>query len=323
MNVAAAPVETPGWMSLVLRLAGVYNLLWGAYAVLFPDHFWALVGMPSPNYPFLWQCIGMIVGVYGIGYWFAAADIPRHWPIILVGFLGKIFGPLGFVQAHFIDGVVPLRFGVTLLTNDLIWWVPFARMLRHAYVVNESRRRAALTDHAPAEPVDAAGALRATRTSGGVTLEEWSRRGPVLLVFLRHLGCTFCRETLADLREQRARIEADGTRIVLVHMNPPEVAAKFFAGYGLGDLEHVSDPEKRLYRAMELARGSIGQLFGPRLWVRGVGAGLLRRHFVGGLAGDGLQMPGAFVLRDGRVVRAFRHADASDRPDYCALAAAR
>ena len=41
----------------------------------------------------------MIVGVYGVGYWIAGDDPYRHWPIVLVGFLGKAFGPVGFATA--------------------------------------------------------------------------------------------------------------------------------------------------------------------------------------------------------------------------------
>jgi hypothetical protein len=32
-------------------------------------------------------------------------------------------------------------------------------------------------------------------------------------------------------------------------------------------------------------------------------------------------MPGAFLIHNARLVRAFRHQDAADRPDYCALTA--
>jgi small multidrug resistance pump len=87
--------------------------------------------MEQPRYPFIWQCVGMIVGVYGIGYLAAARDPVRHWPIVLVGFLGKIFGPLGYVMGV-LKGEVPAAFGVTLPTNDLVWWVPFALILLHA-----------------------------------------------------------------------------------------------------------------------------------------------------------------------------------------------
>ena len=48
--------------------------------------------------------VGMIVGVYGIGYIIASARPLVHWPIILVGFLGKIFGPIGFTKA-LIEGI--------------------------------------------------------------------------------------------------------------------------------------------------------------------------------------------------------------------------
>ena len=73
----------------------------------------------------------MIVGVYGVGYWIASYDPIRHWPIVLVGLLGKIFGPLGFVKAY-IDGVFNIKFGLTIITNDLIWWYPFGMILYKA-----------------------------------------------------------------------------------------------------------------------------------------------------------------------------------------------
>jgi small multidrug resistance pump len=80
------------------------------------------------NYVGIWQCVGMIVGVYGVGYWIAASDPQRHWPIVLVGFLGKIFGPIGFIQAY-MDGIFNSKFGLTIITNDLIWWIPFYLIL--------------------------------------------------------------------------------------------------------------------------------------------------------------------------------------------------
>ena len=79
----------------------------------------------------------MIVGVYGIGYVAAARDPLRHWPIVLVGFLGKIFGPLGYVMGV-ARGEVPPAFGVTLPTNDLVWWVPFGMILWQAWRSRQS-----------------------------------------------------------------------------------------------------------------------------------------------------------------------------------------
>jgi hypothetical protein len=119
-------------MTVVLYLAAAYNVIWGAVVVLFPRATLNFLGVGDLNYPQFWQCIGMIVGVYGIAYAIAARDPVTHRGIILVGLLGKVFGPLGFVIAV-TRGELPLRFGLTLLGNDLPWWIPFALMLRYAY----------------------------------------------------------------------------------------------------------------------------------------------------------------------------------------------
>ncbi|MFO0906263.1 MAG: hypothetical protein U0939_24865 [Pirellulales bacterium] len=119
-------------MKPVLLVAGVYNLAWGAFAVLLPVQPFEWIGMAPPNYPSLWQCIGMIVGVYGIGYAIAAFDPVRHWPIVLVGLLGKIFGPIGFLWTAS-RGELPWMAGATILTNDIAWWIPFALILLHVW----------------------------------------------------------------------------------------------------------------------------------------------------------------------------------------------
>ena len=116
-----------------LLAAALYNLLWGAWVVLLPSTAFTLLGMEVPDYLFLWQCIGMIVGVYGIGYLIAATDHRRHWPIVLVGFLGKVGGPVGYLWGA-LSGTTPVEFGILIISNDLIWLWPFARLLRDAWV---------------------------------------------------------------------------------------------------------------------------------------------------------------------------------------------
>lgn len=122
-------------MKRTLVAAGIYNLAWGLLVVGFPDRWFELLDMAPPRYPAIWQCVGMIVGVYGIGYLAAASNPLRHWPIVLVGLLGKIIGPIGFVGAA-ASGQVSWMLGLTIITNDLVWWLPFGMMLlaaaRHA-----------------------------------------------------------------------------------------------------------------------------------------------------------------------------------------------
>lgn len=132
------------WMRIVLVAAGIYNLAWGGLAILAPQWCFRAVGMEPPNYPELWQCIGMIVGVYGIGYIIASSDPIRHWPITLVGLLGKVLGPIGFVGA-LVSGRMPLAFGWNILTNDLIWWLPFVGILWAAWRSHAGTAAAAWT----------------------------------------------------------------------------------------------------------------------------------------------------------------------------------
>ena len=131
--------RNPKWMKPLLLAAAGYNIVWGAIVILFPSAIFQCLGMEQPNYPEIWQCLGMVVGVYGIGYGIAAFDPMRHWPIVLVGFLGKLLGPIGLVRAA-LQGRLPWRFGWLNLTNDLIWLIPFAVILLRAYRVNSAGR---------------------------------------------------------------------------------------------------------------------------------------------------------------------------------------
>ena len=115
-----------------LKLAAIYNIIYGTYLIIFPSHFFKLIDAPLPRYLEFWQCIGMIVGVYGVGYWIAARDPSRHYAIVLVGLMGKVFGPIGFIGA-LIKGSLPLTFGVMIIFNDLIWWPSFIYFALQAY----------------------------------------------------------------------------------------------------------------------------------------------------------------------------------------------
>ena len=136
--------KAPRWMRIVLGLAGLYNLTWGALVILFPFWTFEAGGLKQPGQelqpPEVWQCLGMVVGVYGIGYLLAARDPFRHWPIVLVGLLGKVLGPLGAVNAALHDRL-PWTTAWTNLLNDLVWWVPFGLILYRAYRASRDEQR--------------------------------------------------------------------------------------------------------------------------------------------------------------------------------------
>lgn len=169
-------------------------------------------------------------------------------------------------------------------------------------------------------PADTLTFLKDWPTNQGENLEDLSRQNPVLVVFLRHGGCPFCRETLAKLQQDRSDIEEVGTQIVLVHLMSDEEAARLFAQYKLDDVPRISDPAQELYRAFGLKAGSVAQVMGPRIWWAGFKATILGRHLPGKPAGNIFQLPGTFLLDNGEIVRRFVAEDSSQSPDFCEFA---
>jgi len=84
---------------LVFSLAAFYNIAFGVWVCLWPRALFAMLDMASPNYPSIWQCLGMVVGLYGILYAIAVFDLSRAEPIIAIGLAGKILGPIGMLLA--------------------------------------------------------------------------------------------------------------------------------------------------------------------------------------------------------------------------------
>jgi hypothetical protein len=112
---------------IVFAAAGCYNLAFGLWAAIWPLAFFRLFDIPLPRYPGIWACLGMVVGLYGFLYWHAAWKLESAWPIIAVGLLGKVLGPIGMVTSFGDDW--PSRVGMICVFNDLIWWLPFGLFL--------------------------------------------------------------------------------------------------------------------------------------------------------------------------------------------------
>jgi AhpC/TSA antioxidant enzyme len=164
-------------------------------------------------------------------------------------------------------------------------------------------------------------ALQQTTLHTGENLDALSREAPLLIVFLRHAGCPFCREALAMLKKDRPAIEAGGVRIVLVHMTTDDDAKALFAKFGLGDIPRVADPERKLYEAFELKRGTVNDVIGPKVWWKGFRSAILQGNGFGIPKGDVFQMPGTFLVANGEIIRAYRSDDSTGHPDYAEFAA--
>ena len=116
------------WHRAAFLAAGIYNIAWGLYAALDPDGFFRFAGLEPLNHPQVFACLGMVIGLYGVLY-LEVARRPEHgFLIAAVGLAGKLLGPIGLAPL-LLSERWPLRAALLCVTNDLIWWVPFALYL--------------------------------------------------------------------------------------------------------------------------------------------------------------------------------------------------
>jgi hypothetical protein len=120
------------WHRSLFIIAGAYNIAWGIYSSIDPQWLFRFARMPQSNTPEIFACLAMVVGLYGIVYWEVARAPERGFVLAAVGLLGKILGPIG-LGVLLLRGVWPPRAMVLCLTNDLIWWIPFAIYLQDAW----------------------------------------------------------------------------------------------------------------------------------------------------------------------------------------------
>lgn len=157
-------------------------------------------------------------------------------------------------------------------------------------------------------------------TQKGRNLLEISHEKPVLMVFLRHFGCVFCREALADLANLKDEIAQRNVYVVLAHLSTEDIAQEYFQKYGLSGVDSISDPEAQYYKLFNLVKGTFNQVFGLKVWLRTIDAGIIKGHGISRKQiGDGFQMPGIFVIQNGKVLEQFIHNQVADRPNYIDL----
>lgn len=119
--------------------------------------------------------------------------------------------------------------------------------------------------------------------AGTITLEQsdgmpialptlW-QNGPVLLFFMRQLGCGLCRQQLLRLRDQQARFGEAGCTIGVIVMGDGKMA------HGLHELYNLpfpvyADPFMLAYEAFDIGETSLWNVAGPQIIVRQIGTAL-------------------------------------------------
>ncbi|WP_068467950.1 SelL-related redox protein [Candidatus Protochlamydia phocaeensis] len=278
------------WMRILLIIACLF--FWAAS--------YRLSNEPTWDYALLFLLTGSCSLIIAI-------DPKRLWPLLICTNLFLI----GVIIKLLFDANQPLiapenAFWILI---GCIWLILYSFYLYHSYQIYLHD----IGRHFAFETADEA--IRYTIISSEKkTLMELSNQTPLLIVFLRYIGCPFCRQTLRHMMRQREALEKRGYQIIFIHMDNEQEAKSFFKRYGLEDFLTISDPDRHLYYAFGLERHTLLQLFHPyvgkewikSLWTNGSGA----------IHSDPFQMPGMFVLYKGRITYFYRPDYVSEQPDY-------
>ncbi len=297
------------WMRIVLVTGGLYHLLFASWAILCPTHALGWFDCTAPGQPLLWQMFGVISAILGLGLMIAAKNPIQHWPIVLLGFIKSIVAIVMISSAVF-NGELPVTALIMLGVNDIIWLPLFGLILWAALRAH--------TGIPPSrnQPYSIAEAAAVYQLSDGRKLADASMEAPLVLVFLRHFGCTFTRQILRGLQDLELQAKQHNATLVLVHMLQSGEESDYLGQNS--DVVRIADPRCELYRAFGLGKGGFIELFGPQVWWRGSIA-VFKGCGIGHLAGDGLQMPGAFVFHLGKVIASQPAQSAADLPNLEAL----
>jgi peroxiredoxin len=148
---------------------------------------------------------------------------------------------------------------------------------------------------------------------GPVRLVDRWAGGPLVVVFMRHFGCAFCREHLILLGRAHEEIRDAGGEVVAIFQYSAEATENFCRSRGV-PFDCLGDPQRAGYRAAGLGRGPRREYIGINVFrqrgrARSVGAR------VGIPRGDVAQRPGTFVVDPGgRTAFAHYNRDSTDHP---------
>lgn len=280
-------------------------MLFGLWINVWPGAYFDWVGSAQPNHPILWRGIGLLSIAFGIGFWIAAKSPIRHWALVLMGFIKSNLVIAVSLFALF-EKPLPIETLILVVVDDFIWWYPFAVILWTSAQAHAGRPPSA------GEPLTIEQAAENYRLSSDETLAEASNKQALVLVFLRHFGCTFTRKILRELENLKAHADEHNARLVLVHMLAPGREQEYIKGRS--QVARIADPMCELYRAFGLGKGGFLELFGPKVWIPLIIA-LFKGCGIGHVAGDGLQLPGAFLFRNGKIISSQRAKTQADLPD--------
>ena len=127
-------------MRLLLRVAGSYNLLAGLSMICFYHEGYKLLGVTKPELILPVQVMGILVGLFGVGYHLVAADPITNRNILVLGFWSKGLSSI-FALWYVGTGALPAGFVPVLFLSDIVYLPPFYLIMRRLAAAAEERKK--------------------------------------------------------------------------------------------------------------------------------------------------------------------------------------
>lgn len=149
--------------------------------------------------------------------------------------------------------------------------------------------------------------------------DSWMQR-PVVLALVRHFGCLFCKQQVAELAKEAVRIHALGAELVVLGNGGAEHVRWFREDFGI-ETPVFSDTTGQAYRAVGAKRGFFSGA-NPATMLASLRA-FAKGYRQSGTRGDRYQQGGVFVIMpDGSMPFRYLSRYAGDHPATATVVAA-
>jgi hypothetical protein len=118
----------PSWVRPLFVIAALYDLVLGLVFTFAFRGIYSRFGIALPNHDAYVQLPGMLIAIFGLGFWFVAQDPVRQRTIIVLGVLLKLAFS-GVVFYHRLFHSIPDMW-VPFAVIDLLFMVGFLAALR-------------------------------------------------------------------------------------------------------------------------------------------------------------------------------------------------
>lgn len=146
------------------------------------------------------------------------------------------------------------------------------------------------------------------------TLPELVKSNKIIILhFLRHLGCIYCKNAVDQLFKL-SQSDPSFPPIVFVHQSSPEIAEEFFTQHFPG-ASHISDTSLSLYNLFGIQKLKGLNFFDPRMIMKGFRLSILGYRNKLGM-GNIYLLSGTFLFLKGELVWSHRPKRAGDEPNW-------